>query len=308
MQQAKLLGTLFMGISACMIATPTLGQTYATVDSEIIELRESATDDAESVGTLEQGDEVEIVEQVDKEWVEITLEDDQTAFVNLDDLEITETKGVIDGDNVRLRTYPDIDDSRIIKKVHTDDEVTILYEVDGWYKVIQDGDEGFVSGKYVEAEFEREIPSKRLKEIEAVVSEESEDEEENEEENEDASTLGQQIAADAIGFVGGRYVYGGNSLTSGVDCSGFVQQIMKRHGVSVSRSSRIQYASDGEYVRKSDLEPGDLTFYGYDGHVSHVAIYIGNGQIVHANTSSTGILISDLYSTGKPYIGAKRVL
>jgi cell wall-associated NlpC family hydrolase len=123
------------------------------------------------------------------------------------------------------------------------------------------------------------------------------------------TTLGQKIVADAKQFLGNPYVYGGNSLTSGVDCSGFTQQIMKRHGIAISRSSASQYANDGYHVSVDNLQPGDLIFYGYSGRVSHVGIYIGNSQIIHSNDERTGIIISGLYpKNGKPYIGAKRVI
>ena len=116
------------------------------------------------------------------------------------------------------------------------------------------------------------------------------------------------IIQDAKQFLGNPYVYGGNSLTNGVDCSGFTQQMMKRHGISISRTSSSQYANDGYKVSRDELRKGDLVFFGYNGSISHVGIYIGNGQMIHSGTSSTGITISSLEGAGKPYIGAKRVL
>ncbi|MEG0388189.1 MAG: C40 family peptidase, partial [Niameybacter sp.] len=121
-------------------------------------------------------------------------------------------------------------------------------------------------------------------------------------------SLGEAIVEDAQQFVGNPYVYGGNSLTSGVDCSGFTQQIMNRHGISISRTSRSQYDNDGYQVSRGELQRGDLVFFGYNGSISHVAIYIGDGKIIHSNNSSTGIIISSFDGPGKPYIGAKRVI
>lgn len=117
---------------------------------------------------------------------------------------------------------------------------------------------------------------------------------------------GEEVVAYAKQFLGGRYVYGGNSLTSGVDCSGFAQQVMKHFNVSLARSSREQYASNGYSISEADIMPGDLVYYGRRG-VDHVAIYAGNGKIVHANDESTGIIISNLHY-GKPIIGIKRVI
>ena len=100
------------------------------------------------------------------------------------------------------------------------------------------------------------------------------------------------IANYAIQFVGNPYVYGGTSLTSGADCSGFVQSVMKHFGISLPRTSRDQ-ANCGRGISSSEMRPGDLVFYaGSGGTINHVAIYIGNGQVCHASNAKTGIKIS----------------
>ncbi len=110
-----------------------------------------------------------------------------------------------------------------------------------------------------------------------------------------SSSLGEQIAAFALKYVGYPYVYGGNSLTTGVDCSGFTQQVYLHFGISIPRRASIQ-ATAGTAVSISDLQPGDLVFYTSGGSsVGHVAIYIGNNQVVHASSVKTGIKISSLY-------------
>ena len=113
-----------------------------------------------------------------------------------------------------------------------------------------------------------------------------------------SSSLGQQIADFAVQYVGYPYVYGGNSLTNGVDCSGFTQQVYLHFGYSIPRRASIQ-ATVGTSVAISDLQPGDLVFYGDSEGVGHVVIYIGNGKVVHASTPSKGIIISDLYCFGR---------
>ena len=100
------------------------------------------------------------------------------------------------------------------------------------------------------------------------------------------------IANYAIQFVGNPYVYGGTSLTSGADCSGFVQSVMKHFGISLPRTSRDQ-ANCGRGISSSEMRPGDLVFYaGSGGTINLVAIYIGNGQVCHASNAKTGIKIS----------------
>ena len=112
-----------------------------------------------------------------------------------------------------------------------------------------------------------------------------------------SSATGSRIASYAQQFIGNPYRYGGNSLTSGIDCSGFTQQIMAKFGYSISRTSSSQ-AGEGRAVSTSNLRAGDLVFYGNGGSINHVAVYIGGGQVVHASNSAPyprgGIKISNV--------------
>ncbi|MFV0343671.1 MAG: NlpC/P60 family protein [Anaerocolumna sp.] len=108
-----------------------------------------------------------------------------------------------------------------------------------------------------------------------------------------SSATGQAIANYALKFVGNPYVWGGTSLTNGADCSGFVQSIYAHFGYSITRTSRDQAASAGVKVSVSNLQPGDLLFYANSsGTVNHVALYIGNGRVVHASNAREGIKTS----------------
>lgn len=115
------------------------------------------------------------------------------------------------------------------------------------------------------------------------------------------------VVSYALQFRGNPYVYGGTSLTNGADCSGFVQSIYKHFGVSLPRTASAQ-ASAGRYVSWGDLQPGDLVFYSGNGgqSVTHVAIYIGNSQIIHASTPSGGIKTSSVNIMTK--MTARRVI
>lgn len=102
-----------------------------------------------------------------------------------------------------------------------------------------------------------------------------------------SSGSGSSVVDYATQFVGNPYVWGGTSLTSGADCSGFVQSVYSNFGISLPRTSYEQQNA-GTEVSYSDAQPGDLICYG-----GHVAIYMGNGQIVHASNAKDGIKISD---------------
>ena len=112
--------------------------------------------------------------------------------------------------------------------------------------------------------------------------------------------LGQQIASYACQFLGNPYVYGGSSLTNGTDCSGFTMAVYAQFGYSLSHSSAVQM-SQGTAVSLDAVQPGDIICYS-----GHVGLYIGGGQIVHASTESTGIIISNMYYTSP--IGARRIV
>ena len=123
-----------------------------------------------------------------------------------------------------------------------------------------------------------------------------------------SSSNGSAIVATAKKYLGYKYVYGGSSPSTGFDCSGFTSYVFKQHGITLNRTSSAQY-SNGVAVSRSNLQPGDLVMFG-KSKITHVAIYIGGGQIIHASTPSTGVRIDSL-STGyynNNYYGARRVL
>ena len=125
------------------------------------------------------------------------------------------------------------------------------------------------------------------------------------------SDLRKDVVEYALQFVGNPYKYGGTSLTNGTDCSGFTQAIYAKFGYSLERSSKGQ-AADTEFkqvsVKESELLPGDLIFYAENGSVYHVAMYIGDGKIVHAANAKKGIVVADFsYYNMKPYI-ARRII
>ncbi len=131
------------------------------------------------------------------------------------------------------------------------------------------------------------------------------------------TSKGSQLAKYALQFLGNKYVYGGNDLYKGVDCSGFTQQVMLQYGIHIPRVADDQRKGYDAYGKKytasktvkvSELLPGDLIFYGSNGYATHVGIYIGNGKIVHASNSQAypngGVKIS-AYNYNTP-IGIRR--
>lgn len=114
------------------------------------------------------------------------------------------------------------------------------------------------------------------------------------------------VVSFALQYVGNRYRYGGTSLTNGTDCSGFTYSVYRNFGYDMKRTA-YQQLCDTKKVKKKNLKPGDLIFYGSSRkNCSHVALYIGHEKVVHASTESTGIVVSD-YDYRKA-VGYGRVL
>ncbi len=195
------------------------------------------------------------------------------------------------------------------------ESLTIVEEVDGFYGVLLEEDELVYIEKsclQVEQLEEEKDETEEVTTTNEVVNEPQPVKEEVApvpKKEEVKISKGEEVVAYAKQFIGTPYRSGGNSLTKGVDCSGFTQQVFLKFGVKLQRSSRSQYASNGKKVTKDQLQSGDLVFYGYNGSVNHVAIYIGNGQIIHAPVPGKSVCIEPLWQRGcAPIIGYKRVV
>jgi cell wall-associated NlpC family hydrolase len=116
-------------------------------------------------------------------------------------------------------------------------------------------------------------------------------------------TAGSQIVSDASNYLGNPYVWGGTSLTTGADCSGFTQAIYAENGISIPRTAAEQAAS-GTSVSMDDLQAGDLLFYSDGSSISHVAIYAGDGQVIHSANEDMGVTVSN-YDYDTPVSAAR---
>ena len=170
---------------------------------------------------------------------------------------------------------------------YTEAPETEVPETDAPYTEAPETEAPETDAPYTEAP-ETEAPETEAPETEAPASD---------------SSVGQEIANYAVQFVGNPYVYGGTSLTNGADCSGFTQSVMANFGIYIARTAADQ-SYGGTSVSISDIQPGDLLFYSDGGGISHVALYIGGGQIVHAATESQGIIISS-YNYDSPVCAAR---
>ena len=196
-------------------------------------------------------------------------------------------KAVINTDVLNVRTEPNTD-AKIWTQIVKDERYPVLAQLDGWVQIELDsvdeedgseGDKAYISTRdnNVEVRYALNEAIKFSPAEEAANA---------------AASRRSKVVNYAIQFVGNPYVWGGTSLTKGADCSGFTMQVMKQFGVSLPHYSGAQ-AKMGKPVKSGEMRPGDLIFYANSGGtVNHVAMYIGNGQIVHAASKKSGIKIS----------------
>ena len=276
------IAAIVLALSA--MATPTLAASIGTVVSDSgLNLRSSASTDSTVLATLANGTQVDVISTTaDGCWHEVSY-NGVTGYLSGDYLKVEEEKvyGQVVVGPLNIRTGPGtqyasagtLSTGAIVEIVDT------VGGVGGWYET----EDGYVSSDYVTI-------------VDAsVVS---------------ASANGNAIAQYALQFVGYPYVYGGSS-PSGFDCSGFVRYVCSQKGYSVNRTASAQM-DNGTPVSYSQLQPGDLVFFNNGNsskRATHVGIYIGNGQFVHASTSTTGVIISDMnsayYTTG--FVGTRRL-
>lgn len=196
-------------------------------------------------------------------------------------------KAVINTDVLNVRTEPNTD-AKIWTQIVKDERYPVLAQLDGWVQIELDsvdeedgseGDKAYISTRdnNVEVRYALNEAIKFSPAEEAANA---------------AASRRSKVVNYALQFVGNPYVWGGTSLTKGADCSGFTMQVMRQFGVSLPHYSGAQ-AKMGKPVKSSEMRPGDLIFYANSGGtVNHVAMYIGNGQIVHAASKKSGIKIS----------------
>ncbi len=156
----------------------------------------------------------------------------------------------------------------------------------------------------------KEVQETNVQKIEASIQKEITTEtKEVEETTQIVAPSNTELATSLVNFAkqyeGYPYKSGGTDLNTGVDCSGFTMKVFEQFGYNLPHSSRNQ-ASMGTYISIDAIDIGDLIFYGYNGSISHVAIYIGNGQIIHATTNNGGIKIANYQMM--PIITARRIL
>ncbi|MBD5450653.1 MAG: SH3 domain-containing protein [Lachnospiraceae bacterium] len=256
----------------------------AHVDNNL-NIRAVAAEDGKLVGKLPKDAACEVLDD-DGTWAHIKSGKVE-GYVSLEYLftgipakrraeELATTVAHVTTDSLKVRAEASTE-SEVITLVPNGEELEVAAVEGDWVKVYLDDEEVFVSADYVEvrSELGTAITMTELLYGQGV------------------SDIRVDVCQYAKEFLGNPYVWGGTSLTKGADCSGFVLSVFKKYGVSLPHSSVAQ-ANCGSTVKVSEAKPGDLVFYGNGKSINHVAIYIGNGQVIHASSPKTGIKISNV--------------
>ncbi|MCI6885752.1 MAG: SH3 domain-containing protein [Lachnospiraceae bacterium] len=206
---------------------------------------------------------------------------------------------IVNTDRLNVRSEPSLD-SKIWTQISKEERYPVQDQLDGWVEIELDAGDSDSSDRAFISTRDNNV------EVRYALNEAIKFSPLEEQANKQSS-LRSKVVNFGLQFVGNRYVWGGTNPNTGADCSGFVQYVMRNAaGVSLPRTSREQ-AKVGRAVKSGEMLPGDLIFYtNKSGTVNHVAMYIGNGQIVHAASRKSGIKISTWNYRTPKYI--RRVL
>lgn len=269
------------------LAVPALAAS-GTVNAEgsSLRVRSQANTNSAVLGSLSHGTQVEVNAVTESGWYQISY-NGAAGYVSGDYLTVADAAQLpvekepvyarVTASALNVRSGPGTDYEKT-DKLSAGTVVEVLEESNGWYKI----DSGYISAEY------------------AVIVDAA------------SATLGSEIANYALTFVGYPYVYGGSS-PSGFDCSGFTSYVYAQFGISLNRSASNQL-DNGTPVSISELQPGDLVLFKKSGtgskRASHVGIYIGGNQFVHASTSTVGVIVSNMsdayYTSG--FVGGRRLV
>lgn len=285
-----------LAISASAAGTIAYGA--ATVTASALNIRSGPGTSYSIVGRVNRDSRLVVLEQTSADWYKINYQG-TVGYVSTDYLknvlkaENFNATGKVIGSGCRMRSKPNTTSS-ILGTYNSGIKMSVIGINNGWYKVQYNGKTGYMRSD--------------LMEIISTTSSGG-----GTTGNTSNSSQRQKIVDFALKHEGYKYVYGGESLAEGgFDCSGLVYYVFKTNfGYSMHRTASTQYANDGVKISKSELQPGDLVFFSSNGKsVTHVGIYIGNNKFIHASTSKTGVIISDLNSSyyTRVYWGAKNVI
>ena len=325
-------------------AKSTLETGYVSLTSGTLQVRNNPSVEADVIDTLDACDEVKILSSSDG-WLTVSYGDNETGYVSSS--EITNDKedaeyNAMHYENYKkaqVMTYGDVvnvrsaasKSSSVITQLEDGTEVVTLWSEGDFIKIAygEDYNEGYVintaldlTGEWVDKDVVSDRQEKVAEEkaaaeraaAAAAAAKQAKKAQSKASSAADstsgapaASSKGQAIVNTARKYLGVPYVWGGTS-PRGFDCSGLVQYVCRQNGISVNRVAADQ-ARNGSYVSRDNLQPGDHVLFAKRGRITHVGIYIGNGNMIHAPQTGDVVKVSSINTSYRTstYAGARRV-
>ena len=288
--RAAVLGTVFTAMFTVSSSAATLGA--GTVTADALRLRDTPAAEGEILATASGGTSVVVLEDTGNGWYKVNFNTVE-GYMSSEYLTVSTTAdaalgyGLVDTDGSSLNMRAAAGTSYDTVASIPGGTVLELEGVDnGWYKVTYSGKTGYVSSDYITITTEPDATETA------------------------SSDLGAQIVAYAEEYLGTPYVLGGNGPNQ-FDCSGFTKYVYSHFGYTLNRTATDQL-QNGVSVTKDELQPGDLVFFKYrtSKPVSHVGIYIGNGEFIHASTNRYVVQIDQMESGhyANVYVYARRII
>ncbi len=263
---------LGLAIAALTLTAGTFGTpqeasaaTKGIVDSQVLNIRTARSTAARKLRVLHKGDKVTLL-STDSNWVTVRVGNKlgytqgryiKTAFGNAANTDADAVKGTVATKRLAIRAGKHVS-YRSLKTLKKGDPVKVLTTNRYWVVVKSGNTIGYAQGKFIETTKGRNASNH--------------------------TTVGEEVVAYALKFLGNPYVYGGSNLYHGTDCSGFTMRIFEHFGKSLPHSSGAQRSYGRRVAGLSSAKPGDLICYS-----GHVAIYMGNNRIVHASNPKNDI-------------------
>ncbi len=278
-----------------------------------LRLRSAASTSSDTISVLPNGSEV-IITEFGTEWCKVSCGSKEgymsTAYLTHSDTAAFETPytGKVTASVVNLRAEANTT-STVLGQLIENSEVVILGVSGGWYHVLANDIEGFIHPEYVVPTAVLSADTAPAPAAEPAAAAESTDFVPASADG--VSDLRTKLINFAKQYIGTRYTYGGRSPSTGFDCSGFVYYVFKNFGYTLNPGASTQM-DKVTVIKRAELIPGDLVFFnnGTARRASHVGIYIGNNQFIHAVSPGNPLAISSLdggYYT-RYFVGGGRVL